>query len=283
MITADLYPVIAKTLEFRVTVAETPLRFGSLPAPVSAVQYFKEHKSLPSKLGGALTKLREAITEALSREARPSGAQVTSGTGEPLRGYDREYIAILSDLDTRLQVSMDKKTSVITITGTMPDRYASANLVQTASERLMERIIEYESQKAGEQLRFVEQQYQERGEVYEQAQRRLAVFTDRNRSLNSPVALIEKERLQRENDVAFQVLEQVSLELAQARIRKNQDTPVFAVLEKPTVPDHRSSPRRMLILLVWVVAGVAAGAIRILWPRLVGPTRPETSSAAQIA
>jgi hypothetical protein len=264
-ITADLYPVIAKTLEFRVAVAETPLRFATDRAPVSMIRYFRGRRSLVRDVA----QLRDAVVSALTRAPHPDTATVTGGNGAPLRVFDREYLRIIRDLDDRLVVSIEKKTSVITIVGVMPDRFAAADLVQTASERLMRRIIDYEGQKAAEQLRFVEEQYRERRTLYEQAQRNLAVFADRNRSLVSPVALIERERLQRENDVAFQILQQVSLQLAEARIKKNQDTPVFAVLEQPTVPNQRSSPQRSVILLLAGFVGVLAGVIRIFWARLV--------------
>ena len=56
---------------------------------------------------------------------------------------------------------------------------AAADLVQTASERLMQRIIDYEAKKAGEQLKFIEEQYGQRRTKYEQAQRNLAEFVDR--------------------------------------------------------------------------------------------------------
>ena len=158
---------------------------------------------------------------------------------------------------------------MISITGIMPDPFAAADLVQTASERLMQRIIDFEAKKAGEQLRFIEEQHGQSRTRYEQSQRNLAVFADRNRMLVGAVPQIERERLQHEFEVTFQIFEQFSLELEQARIKKNQDTPVFTVLEQVSVPTERSSPRRSLILLLAGFVGVSFGLIRILWVRLV--------------
>ena len=268
-ITADLYPVIARTLDFRVSVAEAPLRFMTSGEPTSMIQYFRDHRSLWDVAATAIARLRHATTSALTRAPDISAATVSSTNGAPLRVFDREYLAIVRELDERLLVGMDRRTSVISITGIMPDPFAAADLVQTASERLMQRIIDFEAKKAGEQLRFIEEQHGQSRTRYEQSQRNLAVFADRNRMLVGAVAQIERERLQREFEVTFQVFEQFSLELEQARIKKNQDTPVFTVLEQVSVPTERSSPRRSLILLLAGFVGVSFGLIRILWVRLV--------------
>ena len=271
-ITADLYPVIARTLDFRVSVAEEPLRFMTSGEPTSMIQYFRDHRSLWDAAATAVTRLRHATTSALTRAPDISATTASSTNGAPLRVFDREYLAIVRELDERLLVGMDRRTSVISITGIMPDPFAAADLVQTASERLMQRIIDFEAKKAGEQLRFIEEQHGQSRTRYEQSQRNLAVFADRNRMLVGAVAQIERERLQREFEVTFEVFQQFSLELEQARIKKNQDTPVFTVLEQVSVPTERSSPRRSLILLLAAFAGVSIGLTRILWMGMV--TRP---------
>ena len=266
-ITADLWPVIAKTLDFRVSVAETPLRFTPAAKPTTLVQYFKDHQSVMDQMAGAIGDMRYSVVSAATGDRPTNSSTITSATGEPLRTYTRQYLRIVQDLDNRLLVSIDKKTSVISIVGVMPSPYAAADLVQTASERLMERIIDYEAKKAGEQLKFIEEQYSQARSRYEQAQQNLAVFADRNRALVSPLAQIERDRLQSEFNVASDVYQQLSGQLQMARIKKNQDTPVFTVLEQVTVPNSKSSPRRTRILMLAIFAGLAIGLVRVIYER----------------
>jgi len=268
-ITADLYPVIAHTLDFQLSVAETPLRFASTNERIPMVRYLREHRTVVGKAGAFLSRVRYAVGTAIRSAPPRRPATASDSGGPPLQTYDREYLKLVRELDERLVVRFDRKTSVISITGEMPDPYAAADLVQTASQLLMERIIDYEARKAGEQLQFIEGQYQQSRTRYEEAQRNLAVFEDRNRILVSAVAAIERERLQREKDVAFQVVQELTTELEQARIKKHQDTPVFTVLEHVTVPNEHSSPRRSVILLLAGFLGVAFAAMRILWARLI--------------
>jgi len=265
IITADLYPVIAKTIDFRISVAETPLRFAPGDEPIKPATYLLEHRSIPARITDLLSDARAKATSIVTGDTGPAAGIVSGADNTPMQIYSRRYLRVVEELDARLQVAMDRKTSVITIRGTMPTRYAATDLVQTVSNRLMQRIIEYEARKAGEQLAFIEEQHSKSRARYEKAQRNLAEFVDRNRILTSAVSQIERDRLQREFDVEFAVLQQLTTELQQARIKQTQDTPVFTVLEQALVPTTRSSPRRTFLVLMSIGVGLAAGILQILW------------------
>ena len=141
----------------------------------------------------------------------------------------------------------------------MPDPYAAADLVRVTSNQLMERIIDYESRKAGEQFLYVQRLVGQARERYERSQRELALYNDRNRSLVTATSQIDRDRLQRDYQMAFDVYQEVSRELEQARIKMNQDTPVFTVLEQVAVPTERDSPRRSRITALSLVIGLLIG------------------------
>ena len=265
IITADLYPEVASSQDFRVVVAETPLAFESLSKKATIIEYFGEIKkqSLLELVADNTVGMPRKIQNILYQPYRANSIEkISDEESTGLLSYSREYIKLINTLETRLSVSVDKKTSIITITGTMPDRYAAADLVKTVSGQLMDRIIDYESRKAAEQFKFVNTQFNIAKSRYERAQRELALFSDRNRSLMSAAAQIDRDRLQRENDMTFEVYQQFGRELEQARIKMSQDTPVFTVLERVTVPVTHASPKRLRILLVSVFLGFLAGAAR---------------------
>lgn len=272
-ITAELYPVIARTRDFRTTVAETPLQFAHAKNPITLVRYFETHRTTGERIATAVADWRASVLGAGT--PRDTGAR-RGGDGQLLRTYGKAYLKIVDQLDERLVVSIDKKTSVITMTGMMPDPYAAADLVQTASQRMMQRIIDYEARKAGEQLRFVEEQYALSKTRYEAAQRALAQYEDRNRILIGAVAQVQRDRLRGDYDIAFQVYQKFSLELEQARIKKNQDTPVFTVLEQVSVPNERIKPQRAMIVVVAALLGLIWGVSEILVRQLM--SRPTAAS-----
>ena len=261
-ITADLYPEVAKSLDFRISVAETPLTFSSLSNKASTVQYFTNPTSTsPVELVQKYTigLPRSILSYVRSKNSATERRPEATDTVALIPAYDQAYLDLVNSLQSRLKITTDRKTSIITVTGEMPDPYAAADLVRVSANRLMERIIDYESRKAGENFRFINEQYQQARGRYERTQRELALFADRNRALMSATAQIDRDRLQREYDLAFEVFQQFSRELEQARIKMNQDTPVFTILDNVTVPTIRSSPDRTRIVGFALLFGALLG------------------------
>lgn len=275
-ITADLYPEVASSQDFRISIAETQLTFSSLSTRATSIEYFRNLRRIP------LTERTKYYTIDLpsrllsySRSRKPASLPDSSrfaDGSQKLQSYDQEYLELVNTLKKRLTVSIDKKTSIITITAEMPDPYAAADLVRVTSDQLMKKIIEHESGKAREQYRFASEQYQLAKTRYERSQRDLASFSDRNRALMSASSQIDRDRLQREYDLAFEVYQQFSREREQARIKMNQDTPVFTVLENATVPALRSSPKRTRILVIATLLGALIGVSQITLHRLKAGT-----------
>jgi len=269
-ITADLYPEVAKSLDFRIAVAETPLRFSAVDRQVSTIEYFRDIRrpalteiiaSYSIGLPGRLFSVMNMDEDKEGKE--PKGNSQTIAESTLVQRYDQSYLSLVGRLASRLSVSMDKKTGILVISGTMPDRYAAADLVRVSTDRLMQRIIEYESQKAGQNFRFVNEQYLQAKGRYERTQRELASFSDRNRALMSATSQIDRDQLQREHDIAFEVYQQFSRELEQARIKMNQETPVFTVLDQVTVPNEKTSPNRPQILFSALLLGFMLGVAQL--------------------
>jgi len=265
-ITADLYPEVVKSLDFRIAVAETPLRFSTLNRRVSTIEYFRKIQK------PAITEIVTAYSIGLPRRVLSWFSQSESNAGvretqsadtATIRKYDQEYLTLVGKLGRRLKISTDKKTGIVLVTGKMPDPYAAADLVTVSADRLMGRIIEYESRKAADNFRFANEQHQQARIRYERIQRELAAFSDRNRALMSATSQIERERLQREYDIAFEVYQQFSRELEQTRIKMNQDTPVFTVLDQVIVPNTRASPHRLVIVASSLLLGALLGVCTI--------------------
>jgi len=265
-ITSDLYPEVAKSLDFKIAVAETPLKYSALDRRVTAVQFFQEIRKpapieilqlytigLPGRIFSAQPSSRKAQTSYQSSEP----------ASEVPRLLDETYLKIVESVGERLSVSTDKKTAIITISARMPDPYAAADLARASSGRLMERIIAYESQKARESFRFVNEQHEMAKNRYEQAQKELAQFTDRNRALTSAMSQIDLDRLEENKNIAFEVYQQLSRELEQSKIKMNQDTPVFAELDQVTVPHTKESPNRRKIMLIALLIGFVSGAAQL--------------------
>lgn len=268
-VSAELYPDIARTLEFYVAVAETPLRFSTLPDSTTAMTYLRDvaRPSAARQVYRFTLGLPQTLYAMIRKSVSGPPIDETLRRKEPQEAIPRfapAYLETIDLLSERLTISFDRKSSLIQVSARMPDAYAAADLVRVASETLMERIIALESRKAGENFRFALQQYDAAKRRYDVAQVRLAEFADRNRSASSSVAIVEFERLQGERNLALELYQQVSRDVEQARMKMSQDTPVFTVIDPVTVPANRSSPRRARILLLSLFLGGMVG-VTMVW------------------
>lgn len=171
----------------------------------------------------------------------------------------RDEAEIAAALDKRISVSVDKKTGVTTIAVTMQDALISAMLTDTVMVRLQNYITDYRTNKARHDLAFTEKLYKEAEEEYFGVQQKYAEYVDGNQGVTRQSILTERERLQNEMTLAYNVYNQVAQQLQMAKVKVQEITPVYTVVQPATVPLRPAKPRKALILIGFVfLAGVGS-------------------------
>lgn len=170
-----------------------------------------------------------------------------------------EETGIANALNSRISVSVDKKTGVTTLSVTMQDPLISASLTDTVMHCLQNYITDYRTNKARHDLAFTEKLYEEAKSNYEEAQQKYARFVDANQNIILLSFRVEQERLQNEMNLMYQVYTQVSQQLQMAKAKVQEITPVYTVVQPATVPLRASKPNKMMILIGFVfLAGVGS-------------------------
>jgi uncharacterized protein involved in exopolysaccharide biosynthesis len=254
-ITADLYPVVSNTIAFRAIVLGLPVRPVSGAKVVSVHEYLQSYPGSGVRpiIGRLVAGLRDVTAPAVTANDPMTQLADSVSDSSYSRAYPEERFRLLEELGTRIHVTTDRKTQIVKIGVRMPDAVASADIAAGIARVLMERIIEYEGKKSRDQLTFIERQLSTARGTYEEAQSNLAEYSDRNRTLASAVARIEQVRLQNEATLAFEVYQELSRQFEQAKIKVNQDTPVYDVLEPAIVPLDRAGVAGSLKLLLAIL------------------------------
>lgn len=172
---------------------------------------------------------------------------------------------IVKALQTRINASVDTKTSVITISVMMQDPLISATLADTVVNRLQEYITDYRTNKARQDLKYAELLNDEAKENYYKAQQEYADYLDRNNGLILHSAQTTRERLQNEATLAFNLYNQTAQQLQLAKAKVQENTPVYATVTPATVPIKPTSPRKPLILVGFVFLAFVACSAWILY------------------
>jgi len=285
-----MIPTILNTFPVSQKVGSQPLRFYSTGETLTGIEYFSRPPEktildtikewtidLPitfiqwvvSKVVGETERVRPP--DAAKRQNQDATSTVTASTSDSttvkvpvLVNRERDHLFVdqrtsfaLTQLTSRLTV--DVTGNVITITANMPDAYAAADLAQSATDVLMQELVNFEIRKTEEELGYLTELYNESENKYYQTLRTLTELQDRLRSTTSAQASIAQVKAAGENEIARQQFIQITLRLEAARIKLKEDTPMFAVLNPVQIPQRAVNENKIGIVILFIFLGVFLG------------------------
>ncbi|MEK6477789.1 Wzz/FepE/Etk N-terminal domain-containing protein [Catalinimonas sp. 4WD22] len=283
----NLYPDITKSTPFNISVMEEEQYFPSLDTTMSLYHYFTEVSTPPLTdylknytigLPRMLLNLPMAIVSLFEKDEGSSTDNIQKKLNNPANSVDtleakdetkleKEYnpialsnkqIRVMSQLKNRISTTIETNGTV-TVSAIMPDPLVAAKTTELAVAYLTRYITEYRTEKVQEDLDFIEKQYKEKEARYNKAQQKLAHLRDRNLNIATESARIALEQAQTDYNLSYSLYQGVSQQLEQARIKVQEETPVFKVLEPIQIPLKKSEPNRELIITLSLFAGIAVG------------------------
>ena len=168
----------------------------------------------------------------------------------------------IAALKKMITASVDKKTSMTSVTATFQDPKIAAVVADSVVKKLQEYIIDYRTFKAKEDCIYLEKLFKERQQEYYIAQKKYADYLDSHDNLILQSVRAEQERLQNDMSLAYQVYSQVASQLQVARAKVQEEKPVFAVVEPAVVPLEPSGTSKKIYVLAFVFLAVC---IVIFW------------------
>lgn len=257
----ELYPQIVNSLPFQLKIVNEPLYFQKYDTVASSYDFLTkiDNPSIISILVKYTFGLPFEIKSWLSSDYKGKRSNnIENDQIIRISNRDDKFIEKFRD---RIMVYVDQKTGIITLESKMPDPIAAAQITEKSLEFLTQYVIDYRVKKARENLDFIEQSYFDAKQNFEIAQKELAIFNDRNRNVTTSLAQIEQEKLKNEFNLTFDVYKSLANQYEQAKIEVKEVTPVFTLLEPIKIPNQKSEPRRILILIISLFIGILFGAI----------------------
>ena len=168
----------------------------------------------------------------------------------------------IESLKKKIVASVDKKTSMTSVTATFQDSKVAAVVADSVVKKLQEYIIDYRTSKSKEDCLYLEKLFKERQQEYYEVQRKYADYMDSHDNIILQSVRTEQERLQNDMSLAYQVYSQVAGQLQVARAKVQEEKPVFAVVEPAVVPLEPSGTSRKIYVLAFIFLSVC---IVIFW------------------
>lgn len=258
---ATLAPDIVTSTPFLLELFDARVVSQDKQIDTTFTAYLNEQKS--SWLGYVLKAPGMAISgiKSLFTNEEEEKDTIQGGTIE----LNEEDAQKLEGLRKQISADVDKKTAITTLSVTLQDPKVTATIADSMVSKLQQYITAYRTSKAKEDCQYLEKLFKERQQEYYDAQQRYARYVDANSNVVFQSTLAERERLQNDMNLAYQVYGQVAQQLQVARAKVQEEKPVFAVVEPAVVPLKPSGTSRKVILLGVVFLAVAfTGAWELL-------------------
>ena len=162
----------------------------------------------------------------------------------------------IESLKKKIVASVDKKTSMTTVSVTLQNPKVAAVVADSVVRKLQEYIIDYRTSKAKEDCLYLERLFKERQQEYYDAQKKYADYMDSHDNIILQSVRAEQERLQNDMSLAYQVYSQVANQLQVARAKVQEEKPVFAVVEPAVIPLYPSGTSRKIYVLAFIFLSV---------------------------
>mgnify|MGYP001529164041 CR=1 FL=1 len=214
----DLYPNIVSSTPFITGLFNVRVKDLDEEVDTTLYCYLNEYQRMPwwSLITSAPFKALGWVVSLLTDEE-------DDGIFDPFH-LTKEETDTAKELSERINVSVDKKTGVTTLSVTMQDARISACLTDTVVRRLQDYITEYRTTKARQDFQFQEKLFERKKKEYEKAQ-------------------------ENEMRLAYQVYTSVAQQLQMAEAKVQEITPVYTIIEPSTIPIKPSKPRKALMLI----------------------------------
>lgn len=201
------------------------------------------------------------IKSLFSDKEQEKAETVQEGTIE----LNKEDAAKLKVLRQQITAEVEKKTAITTLSVTLQDPKVTATIADSVVSKLQQYITTYRTSKAKEDCQYLEKLFKERQQEYYDAQQRYARYVDANSNVVFQSTMAERERLQNDMNLAYQVYSQVAQQLQVARAKVQEEKPVFAVVEPAVVPlDPSGISRKVIILGIIFLTVALTGAWELL-------------------
>ncbi len=260
-ISVEMFPDVVHSTPFIFDLFDLPVAFERKDSVITAplVEYMKEYQKRPwwtPVLKFPFKVLGWGIDLFSSDKEETLGFADLDPINLPKK--EREVIKFFAE---NINVLVDKKTGKTSMSLELQDPQVVATVMQTVTENLKDYMSDYRTSKARQDVDNLEIICAQRKSEYYKAQQSYADYVDSNRNINLQSAQVERERLQQEMNLAYQVYSQVATQLEGARIQAEQAKPVFAIINPVTVPIKKSAPSKAKLLIIFTfLAGCCSAA-----------------------
>jgi uncharacterized protein involved in exopolysaccharide biosynthesis len=254
----ELYPDIFSSTEFIMQLFDVPVRLKDDNIPRTYIEHLEKDQKVPfwtyPKMWlGELLKPKDPLAD---KKGNKDGYKIS-----------RKDADLCDAIRNAILCSIDKKTSVISISVTDQDPLVAAILADTLQQRLQTYITNYRTSKARIDYEYYQQLTSAAKDDYEKSRRQYAGISDATTNVSLRSVELKLQDMENDMQLKFNTYTNLNNQLQAAKARVQEKTPAFTIIETPIMPYRASSTPRALIVLVFIFLGGICDALWVLYGR----------------
>ena len=172
---------------------------------------------------------------------------------------------IANKIGKSINCTVDKKTSVISIEVTDQDPVISAVMADSIKNRLQAFITQYRTQKARNDLAYMEKLFVEAKEEYVTARQQYAAYSDANQDLILQTYRAKQEDLENEMQLKYNAYTQMYEQLQISKAKVQESTPAFTVVQSASVPLKHINKSKLMVMTIFMFLGFVLRVLILMW------------------
>lgn len=242
----DLYPNVIATNKFLVDLL--PIQVTTTEGDTCSFKtYILLHTKAPWWSYGKIY-LGKLIKKLRSKKTTTTGSQ---------SGFNPKYLSeeeevLINALRNSILCNINDESGIIQLSVNTQDPLVATIMVDSVMMRLQDFITQYRTNKARNDLNYYLTLEDSARYKYDEAKRDYVKFCDSHNGVTLQSYISERETLENELQLAFNVYSQIKQQVQLAQAKVQEKTPAFTVLEDSSVPNIPNTPRKVLILFATV-------------------------------
>jgi uncharacterized protein involved in exopolysaccharide biosynthesis len=260
---ANTYPAILQGREVRLAVVRDTFYFSQPDTTYTFVDFVNQPRGFAETAIAFIKRYTVSLPRTILRAFEddvPSREPIASTRDEeaapvyPTPAEERAMQAV-----NGLVTTTSGTNGIMTVAVTTEDPHLSTGLVESFIQHSSARVRTIRTQKARENLAFIEKQFDEAERELRAAEEELAAFLDQNTNPQTARLRTERQRLERQVSFKSDLYSSLQQQVSQARIDLQRSAPVFTIVEQPVPPQNPSGPNRVMYLFLFVFLGIGVG------------------------
>lgn len=179
----------------------------------------------------------------------------SGGKGQAFNPYytSKKVDMIMEAIRNNINISVDKKTDVITIKVKAQDPLICKTVADSVRMRLQAFITEYRTHKARLDVEYYTKLTADAKAAYEKVRRKYAASADANMDALLESAKSVTEDLENDMQLKYNNYTAMQTQLQAARAKLRENTPAFTIIKGASVPVKASGPKRMVFVAMMTI------------------------------